>query len=104
MKHIYYRIFNIIFNYSVVPDSWLVGVINPIYKNKSDASERSNYRPITLPSCFGKLFTSVLNIRLQNFPDKRDLINKYQAGFRKGYSTVDNMFVLKMLIDLLHIS
>ncbi|XP_053379986.1 uncharacterized protein LOC128548636 [Mercenaria mercenaria] len=101
MKHIYFKLFNIIFNNGIIPENWTIGVINPIYKNKGDATEPSNYRPITLLSCLGKLFTAVLNIRLQKFVTKYDLINEYQSGFRKGFSTIDNMFVLNMLIDLL---
>jgi hypothetical protein len=78
-----------------------VGVINPIFKNIGDAIEPSSYRPITILSCFGKLFTSILDIRLHKFSEEKELINKFQCGFRKGYSTVDNMYVLKMIIDIL---
>ena len=32
--------------------------------------------------------------------DERDLIHESQAGFRKGYSIIDNLFMLKCIIDL----
>lgn len=52
-------------------------IINLIFKSKGNASEPSNYRQITLLSCFGKLFTSILNIRLQKFSEDNELINQY---------------------------
>ena len=74
--------------------------IIPIYKQKGDPTDPVNYRPITLLSCLGKLFTSILNNRLQVFTEKYDKIKQNQAGFRKGFSTVDNIFALNVLINL----
>jgi hypothetical protein len=52
--------FNCIFSSGIVPDSWLLGNIKPIYKNKGDPLNPKHFRPITILSCFGKLFTSIL--------------------------------------------
>lgn len=101
MKHVYVKLFNIVFNHGIIPDNWTIGVINPIFKNKGSSLDPSNYRPITLLSCLGKLFTAVLNNRLQNYASKHELINEHQAGFRAGYSTTDNMFILQTLINIL---
>ena len=46
--------------YIVVPKSWTIGVINPIFKNKGSTNDPTNYRPVTLLSCLGKLFTNTL--------------------------------------------
>jgi hypothetical protein len=48
---------------------------------------------------FGQLFTSILNSRLNFFANDLNIISENQAGFRKGYSTVDNIFVLHAFID-----
>ena len=61
MMPLYVAFFNLIFDTGVLPDSWLEGVMRPIYKNKGDSNNPENYRPITILSCFGKLFTSILN-------------------------------------------
>ena len=73
----------------------------PIYKNKGDIKNPENYRPITLLSCVGKLFTSIINSRLHNFAEKQDLIKISQTGFRKGFSTADNLFVINSLIEIM---
>ena len=100
MLPIYVKLFNFIFNKGIIPESWTIGLIKPIYKNKGDPKRPENYRPISLLSCFGKLFTYILNSRLNAYAEKSNLINGVQAGFRKHHSTVDNLFVLKSLIDL----
>ena len=78
------------FDAGLVPEEWLTGIVKPIYKNKGDPYLPDNYRPITLLSCMGKLFTSILCERLNNFADEIE-------GFRKGYSTIDNMFIIDLL-------
>ena len=94
------KLFNIVLTSGFIPDSWSQGIISPIYKNKGDKSSPDNYRGVTLLSCFGKLFTSILNNRLNNYLENMNILVEEQAGFRKGYSTTDHIFNLKCLIDL----
>ena len=61
----------------------------------------NNYRGITILSCFGKLFTCILNKRLGTFLDQYDIIGAEQTGFRKGFSTIDNVFTLYGIVDVL---
>ena len=51
-------------------------------------------------SCFTKVFSSILNSRLNKYSDSINLISKAQAGFRRGFSTIDNIFVLFALISI----
>lgn len=95
---VYVKLFNIILDSGKVPDVWLTGIIKPIYKNKGSKTQPENYRGITLLSCLSKLFTSILNSRLNKYADQNELINKTQSGFRKGYSTLDNIFILFFLV------
>ena len=64
MIPIYVKLFNAILETGNIPTDWLTGIIIPIYKNKGSNLDPGNYRPITLLSCLGKLFTSILNNRL----------------------------------------
>lgn len=78
-----------------------MGNIIPIYKNKGNKNDPESFRPITLLSCIGKLFTSILFKRLSNFVEQYEILCENQTGFRKHYSTTDNMFVLYSLFDIL---
>jgi hypothetical protein len=48
------------------------------------------------------MFSAVLNTsnRLTKFSDEFELITNAQAGFRKGFSTNDNIFILHALISI----
>ena len=46
-----------------------------------------NYRPISLLSCFNKIFEKLIHRRLISFLDSHDVIFKYQFAFRKLHST-----------------
>ena len=96
---IYRKIFNLILQNGIIPSDWVKGNIIPIYKNKGSKNEPANYRPITLLSCIGKLFTSIINTRLTNFLEDNRILNETQSGFRKEYSTVDNIMTLYSLIE-----
>ena len=80
------------------PSSWSLGYIVPIYK-KGDKDDPSNYRGITLLSNFGKIFTSILTKRVENWANDNNIISDAQFGFRKGCSTTDDIFVLQSLIE-----
>ena len=64
MLNVYKTYFNLIYRTATIPSSWTIGIIKPIYKGKGDKNDPDNYRPITILSCIGKLFTSILNNRI----------------------------------------
>ena len=100
MSETYVKLFNVIFDTGIIPEQWLLGNMIPIYKNKGDKLDPKNFRPITIISCFGKLFTSILNSRLNEFSEQYDIICENQSGFRPGYSTLDNLFDVHTLINI----
>ena len=100
LVNIYCKLFNLVFNSGIVPEICLNGIIRSIYKNKGDANDPDNYRAITLISCLGKLFTSIINSRLTFLSNEFNIISRCQSGFRKGYSTTDNIFIMHALISL----
>ena len=97
---IYIRLFDYILQSGKIPNDWVIGEILPIYKNKGDVNSPGNYRGITILSCFGKFFTSLLNQRREKFLETHNILNENQTGFRKTYSTVDHVFSMKCLIDM----
>ena len=103
IKHIRYfllpsleKIFNDILNSCKFPTEWNIGVIKPIYKRKGD--RRSPANQITLTSCLGKLFTSILQSRLNKYIEIHNILNPEQFGFRPNARTTDSLFILQQLL------
>ena len=101
MLPFYHILFNRVFESGYIPTTWLEGIIIPLYKNKGEVEVPNNYRPITILSCLGKLFTSILNLRLTTYLENFQVLEENQAGFRKGYSCTDHMFTLHSLVEIL---
>ena len=97
---VYVRLFNKILDSGIVPETWLNGIIVPIFKNKGSRNESRNYRGLTILSCLGKLFTAIVNDRLNSFCEENDIVSLNQAGFRKGFSTLDHLFVFSSIAEL----
>ena len=95
------KYFNRILKCNQVPDDWLIGLLVPIYKNKGDINDEGNYRGITLNSCLGKIFTSIINKRLTKLSETNDIIKINQAAYKDGHSTVDHIFTLHGIIQIL---
>ena len=72
-----------------------------INKNKGDVKDPMNYRPITIVSCLGKLFTAILNARLNDYTEEFMIRKENQSGFRQSYSTLDNIFSIFTLFQIL---
>ena len=96
----YTRLFNIVFNTGCVPDVWTKDFIVPIYKKKGDRENPDKCRGITILSRMGKLFTAILNKRINNFLETYGILGEEQAGFRKTCGTSDHIFNLKFIVDL----
>ena len=46
----------------------------------------------------GKLFTSILQSRLQHFLKSNDLLSPEQFGFRSNSGRTENIFILKQIV------
>ncbi len=87
LKHV----LNLSLRSSVFPENWKTGCVTPLFK-EGDASNPSNYRPISLLPTLGKLLERVAHTQLyQHFTDHQVLSN-CQSGFRKGHSTTTCLF------------
>jgi hypothetical protein len=80
------------------PTCWNISCSTFIHK-KGDINNCDNYRCLGLTSCFGKLFTSLLQNRLHRVLDDENLYNRFQAGFRPDYRTTDNIFTIKTILN-----
>jgi sorting nexin-29 len=79
-----------------MPCDWRNSIICPIYK-KGDKLMCENYRGISLLSATYKILTYIIRKRLE--PIAEQVIWEYQAGFRKGRSTMDHIFTMKRISE-----
>ncbi len=56
-----------------------------------------HYRPISLTSNISKIFCKLIKNRI--YPTLNGHLSKGQAGFRKGFSTVDHLFTVNQIIE-----
>ena len=84
------KLFNTILNCSYFPIDWNYGLLRLIHKD-SDHDDENNYRAITLNSCIGKLFCTILNQRFNSRLEEENILSKGQAGFRKNCRTTDQI-------------
>lgn len=54
---------------------------------------------ITLVTCFSKIFTVILNKRMNSWIEDNNIVSDVQFGFRKGRSTIDAVFVLSAIVS-----
>jgi hypothetical protein len=92
------KVFNKILESGRFPETWMEGLITPIYKS-GNSLDPNNYRGICVSSCMGKRFCSILNTRLMNFINEKKLIHQSQIGFIPGNRTADHSLTLRTLHD-----
>ena len=92
-------LFNLIFLKENIPDSFRRAIIIPLYK-KGDANDVSNYRGLSMLDSIYKIFTGILLNRLTEWVNVKGILSEFQAGFRKSYSTIDNIFSLTSIVKL----
>ena len=86
-------IFNKSLQQSKYPSNWKSAHVIAIFK-KGDTSLPSNYRPIYLLSCVGKLMERIVYKHVYNHLVDSNLIYKYQSGFLPKHSTVHQLLEL----------
>ena len=92
------KLFNRLFMNGLFPTCWSHSKLIPLHK-KGDINNPDNYRGISLLDVFGKIYTSIINRRITFYINIYGKISDAQAGFREGYSTIDNAFILNALIQ-----
>ena len=65
---------------------------------KGSVYDYNDFRGISLINTVCKIFTNILVTRLDKWTEKFNVIYESQAGFRRNYSTIDNIFTLHALV------
>jgi hypothetical protein len=89
------------FNYFLAkgfPKALSIGVVHTLFK-RGDVSEFDNYMGITIGPILTKLFTMILDKRLNKWAKQHGLHAKGQVGFCKDYCIINQLFILRTLIE-----
>jgi sorting nexin-29 len=79
-----------------IPQEWSTALICPIHK-KGNKLECSIFLGISLLNAAYKIFTNVLARSME--PYVEEMLGEYQSGFRRGRSTTDNIFSLRIILE-----
>jgi sorting nexin-29 len=79
-----------------LPHEWNFGIICPILK-KGDPMTCSNYRGISLLNTAYKILSYIIYVRLSEYTER--IIGTYQCRFRKGKSTINQIFTLSQIME-----
>ena len=82
---------------------WSSATLSAVFK-KGDPTSLDNYRAIAVGAVLGKLYAELLDTSLTVCAEKHGWRAEGQAGFRPNKSTVDQVFILRHLIESTHLS
>ena len=78
------KIFNDLLLSGMFPDPLKMADITPVHK-KDNASNKENYRPVSILPSISKIFEKKIYEQIYNFMNNH--LSEYLCGFRPGYST-----------------
>ena len=96
LKKLLTDICNKIWETGIWPSEWTKSLIISLHK-KGSKQKCENYRTISLISHASKIILKIILHRLQHITE--EFISEYQAGFRKGRSTSEKIFNLRIISE-----
>jgi len=91
-----HKLINKIWDQEEIPIAWNTSILCPVFK-KGDTMSCTNYRGISLLNTSYKVLSNGILNRLK--PYIKEIIGNYQAGFMAGKSTLDQVHVVKQIIE-----
>ena len=93
-KVLLHKFFNLCFTSGLSPSDWDQSNIKPIPKKDKDNRDPLQNRCITIMCCVAKIYSGILNRRLQDYLEKNEILFEEQNGFRASRSCIDHVLVL----------
>ena len=85
------KILNKSIDLGTFPSKLKMAKVIPIFKS-DDNTDPNNYRPISLLSCFNRIFEKLVYKRMKSFIEEKNILYTSQYGFRQGHSTEHAIF------------
>ena len=73
------------------PNKWKLNKIIPLYKNKGDRTDVSNFRPVALLSPISKVVEKEIQIQVNKHMNRFGMWNDDMNAYRENYSTISAM-------------
>ena len=93
-KSLLHKFVNLCFKNGLSPVDWDLSDIKPIPKKDKDARDPLQNRCITIMCCVAKVYSKILNTRIQKYLESNNILVDEQNGFRASRSCIDHLFVL----------
>ena len=97
-KNLLHKFFNLCFKSGLNPTDWDFSDIKPIPKKDQDPRDPLSNRCISIICCVAKLYSKLLNTRLQKYLESNDILVEEQNGFRASRSCIDHLFVIVTIL------
>ena len=93
-KILLHKFFNMCFQSGMSPTAWNFSDIIPIPKPDKDPRDPLQNRCISILCCVSKVYSSLLNRRIQVYLEENNILVDEQNGFRATRSCIDHIYVL----------
>ena len=91
-------LFNKIWTQRHLPLAWNEAYIIPIHKPDKNKFQPISYRPISLTNVLCKIMEKMISSRLSQELENSAALDRFQSGFRRHRSTIDNLLRLQQEI------
>lgn len=85
--------FNTILTTSRFPDGWKIARVTPLPKT-GGSYQIDNLRPISVLPALSKIMEYVMNAQMLDFLSEYSMLDDFQYGFRRGFSTTSHLLHL----------
>ena len=72
--------------------------VSAIFKGKGKDNDPTNYRPVSIIGCLGKIMEKIIFKYLHNYLQQHEILTKYQSGFRPNDSTTNQLLEIYHII------
>lgn len=93
------ELFNLVLDTEICPEEWSKVLLTIIFK-RGDKTDPNNYRGIALVNHLTKIFTYVLQVRIERWAKINNILTLSQFGFMIGRGCTEAIFTLVTAIQL----